>query len=390
MKYNIPLSVPCLSHDILPKIERCIDSGWVSSGGEFIEEFEKNISEYLKVKRAIGVQSGTAAIHLALMALDISLGDEVLCPTVSFIATVNPILYVGATPVFFDCDETLNVDVEKIEEFLVNECVEENGNLINKTSKKTVKAIILVHVFGNPMCMEKIIELAKRYSLKIIEDAAEALGSYYTKGAFAGRFAGTIGDIGIFSFNANKIMTTGGGGMVVANNETYLERVKFMSEQSKTDRIYFKHDEIGYNYRLTNISAAFGCSQLEKIESFISNKKKNYELYKKLIVEIPGIELLPFNEFARPNYWFYTFKVNELEANVSRDEILNKLISIGIQVRPLWYLLHKQKFLKTFQAYKVKKAKIFAEEILNLPCSSSLSSQDVETVVNEVKKIVQK
>ena len=295
-KKSIPLSVPNLSLDILENIKETIESGWVSTGGRFITEFEEKIANYVGVERAVSCQSGTAGLHLALEALDIGENDEVIVPTVTFIAAVNPVKYVGAEPVFMDCDDTLNMDMSKLEEFLENECDYIEGKVINKNTKKQIKAIVVVHVFGNPANMEKLMKIKEKYNLKIIEDATEALGSYFLKGKYAKKYCGTIGDIGVYSFNANKIITTGGGGMVVSNNQKLLDKVAFLGVQAKTDPLYFIHDEIGYNYRMTNIQAAFGTDQIDRLEGFIENKIKNYNLYKEVIENINGLELLPFRQ----------------------------------------------------------------------------------------------
>lgn len=249
----IPLSVPNLSFDILENVKETIETGWVSTGGRFIKEFEKKIVKYVGVERAIPTQSGTVGLHLALNVI----GIEVIVSTLTFIAAVNPVKYMGAEPVFMDCDDTLNMDMYKLEEFLENECDFIDGKVINKLTEKQIKAILEVHGFGNSLNMEKLIKLRDKYNLKVIEDATEALGSYYFEGKYAGKHCGTIGDIGVYSFNANKIITTGSGGMVVSNNQELLDRVNFLGVQAKTDPLYCIHDEAGYNYRMTNIQAAF-------------------------------------------------------------------------------------------------------------------------------------
>jgi len=273
MDHNpIPLSVPNLSLDIMENIKETIETGWVSTGGRFITEFEEKTARYVGVKRAISCQSGTAGLHLALKVLGIEPEDEVIVPTVTFIAAVNPVKYMGAEPIFMDCDDTLDMDMDKLEEFLENECDFIDGKVINKKTKRQIKAITIVHVFGNPANMEKLIRIKEKYNLKVIEDSTEALGSYYLEGKYKGKYCGTIGDIGVYSFNANKIITTGGGGMVVSNNQELLDKVAYLAVQAKTDPLYFVHDEVGYNYRMTNIQAAFGTDQIDRLESFIETK----------------------------------------------------------------------------------------------------------------------
>jgi len=388
-KLNIPLSVPNLSKDIVPMIEECIETGWVSTGGRFITEFEEKVASYVGVEKAVGVQSGSAGLHVAYRVMGVEAGDEVICPTATFIATVNPMIYIGAYPVFMDCDDTLNMDLEKLEEFLENngQWTMKNGKevLINKNSSRIIKAICIVHVFGNPIDMVKVMEIAKKYKLKVIEDSAESLGSFYSKDGEKKAHTGTLGDIGIYSFNANKILTTGGGGMVVAKDKKILDKVRFLSVQAKTDPLYFTHDEIGYNYRLTNVASAFGVSQMNQLEGFIENKIKNYNLYKEAIKNIDGLEMLPFNEDTRANHWFYSIMVAKDKYGLDRDELLVKLNECGIQSRPLWGLMHDQKPLKQYEAYKIEKARHYVDNLLNIPCSTNLTSEQVEAVVGKLK-----
>ncbi len=387
MDHNpIPLSVPNLSLDIMENIKETIETGWVSTGGRFITEFEEKTAKYVGVKRAVSCQSGTAGLHLALKVLGIEPEDEVIVPTVTFIAAVNPVKYMGAEPIFMDCDDTLDMDMNKLEEFLENECDYIDGKVINKKSKRQIKAIVIVHVFGNPADMEKLMRIKEKYNLKVIEDSTEALGSYYLEGKYKGKYCGTIGDIGVYSFNANKIITTGGGGMIVSNNQELLDKVAYLAVQAKTDPLYFVHDEIGYNYRMTNIQAAFGTDQIDRLESFIETKIRNYNLYKKAIENIEGLTLLPFREDTRSNHWFYSVIVDKDKYGIDRDELLRKLNNDNIQTRPLWSLIHKQKPYLNNQSYKIEKAEFYEKNLINLPCSSNLSEEEVGVVVEKLEK----
>jgi len=387
MSKFIPLSVPNLSLDILKNVKETIETGWVSTGGRYIKEFEEKIARYVGVEKAVSCQSGTAGLHLAMRVLGIGPGDEVIVPTVTFIAAVNPVKYLGAEPVFMDCDDTLNMDMDKLEEFLENECRYVDGKVINKKNGRVIKAVVVVHVFGNPANMEKLMELKEKYNLKVVEDATEALGSYFIEGKFAGKHCGTIGDIGVYSFNANKIITTGGGGMVVSHNRELLDKVEFLALQAKTDPLYFIHDEIGYNYRMTNIQAAFGVDQIERLEEFIETKIRNYNLYKKALEDIEGLTLLPFRPDTRANHWFYSIIVDKEKYGMDRDELLRKLNENNIQTRPLWGLIHKQKPYVNNQAYRIEKAYYYEKNLINVPCSSNLSEEDVEIVVEELRKL---
>ncbi|OCL25573.1 aminotransferase DegT [Orenia metallireducens] len=382
----IGLSVPNLSLDILDNLKECIETGWVSTGGKFITEFEKKMANYVGVNDAVSIQSGTAGLHTALRVLGVDNSDEVIVPTLTFIAAVNPVKYLGANPVFMDCDESLNMNVDKLERFCKEECELRENNLVNKKTGRKIKAIVVVHVFGNMANMEKITNIAKKYKLKVLEDATEALGTYYTEGKYKGKFAGTIGDMGVYSFNANKIITTGGGGMVVSNNQSLLDEVRFLSVQAKTDSLYFVHNEIGYNYRLTNLQAALGVDQIDRLEEFINTKIKNYSYYKEEIEKIEGLELLPFNKGIRANHWFYSIIVNKDKYGIDRDELLTKLNNINIQTRPLWRLIHKQKPYQNSETYEINRADYFEENLINIPCSSNLTTKEVETVIDKLKQ----
>lgn len=386
---KIPLSVPNLSIEILDNIRETIETGWVSTGGRFIQEFEEKVAKYVGVENAISCQSGTAGLHLALRVLGVEQDDEVIVPTLTFIAAVNPIRYMGAEPIFMDCDESLNMDMQKLENFLEKECWFENDKVINKITNRIIKAIIVVHVFGNPVNIDKLMDLKNKYKIAIIEDATEALGSYYLDGNYPNKHCGTIGDIGVYSFNANKIITTGGGGMVVSNDKKLLDKVAFLSMQAKTDPLYFIHEDVGYNYRMTNIQAAFGTDQIDRLEDFIKTKIKNFELYKTSLEKIDGITLLPFNENTRANKWFYSIVVDETKSGINRDDLLKVLNENNIQTRPLWGLIHKQKPYLKNQTYCIEQAYYYEQNLINIPCSSNLKSDDIDIVISEIKRVIE-
>lgn len=388
MAKTIGLSIPNLDVEpIVQNLRECIESGWISTGGKFIGEFEEKIAKYVGVNEAVGVQSGTAGLHTALRVLGVEPGDEVLVPTLTFIAAVNPVTYHGATPVFMGCDDTLCIDPNLLEKFLREECSVKDGKTYNKKTNSRIAALAIVHVFGNMANMERIMELAKEFNFKVLEDATEALGTYYIDGKYTGKYAGTIGDAGVYSFNANKIITTGGGGMVVSNNQEFLNEIRFLTTQAKTDQLYFIHDEIGYNYRMLNLQAALGTSQIDQLESFISTKIKNYNLYKEAIESIDGLRLLPFNKDIRPNYWFYSVVVDEKKYGMNKDELLKKLVEANIQTRPIWGLIHEQKPYQKHQAYGIEKAIWYHDRVLNIPCSSNLTEEDAKYVIEKLKEL---
>jgi aminotransferase in exopolysaccharide biosynthesis len=382
----IPLSVPNLKGRELEYVTHAVETEWVSTGGPYVNEFEEKIAAYVKSKGAVSCQNGTSGLHIALQVCGVTRDDEVIVPALTFIATVNPVKYIGAEPIFMDCDDSLNMDAEKLSEFCAAECSFEGGKLINNKTKKHIKAIISVHVFGNMSDMGKIMEVANNYNLKVIEDATESIGTYYTQGKYKGKYAGTIGDIGVYSFNGNKIITTGGGGMIVADDEVLLKKSKHLTTQAKSDELYYTHDEIGYNYRMTNLQAALGLGQFEQLEDFIKIKEENYITYKQEIQEIQGLSIMDFKNNIRSNHWFYSLKC-EKEYPMNRDEIIKYLSSKGVQARPIWGLINEQKPYINSQTYKIEKAKNYLECIVNIPCSTNLTKDDLLYVVECLKDV---
>lgn len=383
----IPLSVPNLKGNELKYVIKAVETEWVSTGGPYVNDFENKIAEYVGCTGAVSCQNGTSGLHTAMMVCGVTKEDEVIVPTLTFIAAVNPVKYIGAEPIFMDCDDSLTMDPEKLLEFCQNECTFNNGKLINNKTKKTIKALVVVHVFGNMADMEKIMSIANEYNIKVIEDATEAIGTYYTSGKYKDKYAGTIGDMGVYSFNGNKIITTGGGGMIVSDDEKLLNKAKHLTTQAKSDELYYTHDEIGYNYRMTNIQAALGLAQLEQLESFIKIKEENYNLYKEEIKKIPGLAILNFKNNIRSNHWFYALTCDN-KFPMSRDEIIKYLTTKSIQSRPIWGLINEQKPYLNNQSYKIEKAKYYLEHVVNIPCSTNLTKEDVIYVVQCLKNIL--
>ncbi len=382
----IPLSVPNLKGKEKEYIMDAIEKEWVSTGGSYIDAFENNIERYLHVERAVACQSGTTGLHLSLILSGVERNDEVIVPTLTFIAAVNPVKYLGAHPIFMDCDDSLTIDTIKLRNFIEQQCEYINKELINKTTKRRIKAIVVVHVFGNASDMEEIIQIAKKYNLKVIEDATEALGSYFVEGRYKGKFLGTIADFGVYSFNGNKIITTGGGGMMVAKDQKLLEKAKYLSTQAKDDPLYYKHDEIGYNYRMTNLQAAVGVAQLEQLEDFISVKQRNFELYKQIFSECSNMEVLEPSSKIRWNHWFYSILIKN--ASISLDQFICKLHEKGVQTRPIWQLIHLQKPYELDIHYDIDKALYYQQNVINIPCSSNLSTEEVTYVAEAMKTIL--
>lgn len=371
---GIPLSVPNFIGNELKYVTDAVNMQWVSTGGSYITRFEDEFATYAKVEAAAAVQSGTAALHLAMLELGIGASDLVIVPTLTFIAAVNPVRYVGAQPVFMDCDDSLCMDAVKLERYLENECEKLGDTLLDKSLNKPVKAIIIVHVFGNGADMEQIMDIAVHYGLPVIEDATEAVGTFYTSGRYTGKMAGTIGDIGAYSFNGNKIITTGGGGMFVARDQSRTKHAKHLSTQAKSDELRYDHDEVGYNYRMTNLQAALGVAQLEQIEQFIEIKRENYNSYHEF-----GISLLPFSCKIRPNYWFYSYETE------NPDKLITYLEENSVQSRPIWKLIHTLPMYNDCRAYDIKKAATSYDRVVNLPCSSNLKCDDIRKVTELIK-----
>ncbi len=380
MKKFIPLSVPNFNGNEEKYVLDAIKAEWVSTGGQYIIEFEKQITEYVGARGAVACQSGTAGIHTALLTVGVKRDDEVIVPALTFIAAVNPVKYIGAEPVFMDCDSSLTIDPKKVEQFCKTECEMLEGKLINLKTGRPVTALIVVHVFGNMADMVKLKRIAETYNLKLVEDATESLGTYYTAGPFKGRFSGTIGDIGIYSFNGNKIITTGGGGMIVSDNDSYLNHAKHLTTQAKSDELFYTHDEIGYNYRMTNLQAALGMAQMEQLEEFIEMKRKNYMLYKTEISKISGLDLLEYRADIRPNYWFYSVYCGK-DYSMTRNTLIQFLSEQKIQARPVWGLICDQKPYSQSEVYNLTEAKKYVTNVINIPCSSNLTEEDVQEVV---------
>lgn len=380
----IPLAVPNLKGNELKYVQQAVETEWVSTGGPYVNDFENKIVEYVNSAGAVSCQNGTAGLHISLMVCDVTNKDEVIVPTLTFIAAVNPVKYIGAEPIFMDCDDSLCMDADKLLEFCQNQCSFIDGKLINNITNKHIKAILVVHVFGNMANMEKIMGIAEKFNLKVIEDATEAIGTYYTDGKYKGKFAGTMGTVGVYSFNGNKIITTGGGGMIVSNDEKLLKKAKHLTTQAKSDELYYTHDEVGYNYRMTNLQAALGLAQLERLEDFIKIKEHNYKLYKKAVGEIPGLSILDFEDSIRSNHWFYALKCDN-DYPLNRDEIIKYLSSKGIQSRPIWGLINEQKPYVKSQSYKIEKAKFYIDNIVNIPCSTNLTEEEANYVIECLK-----
>lgn len=386
MSKFIPLSIPNFEGNERKYVDDALEQGWVSTGGAYITRLEKELADFLHTDNVAACQSGTSALHMALRESGVGPGDVVLVSPLTFIAAVNPIKYQYATPVFIDCDDSFCLDPKKLGEFCEKECTVTAEGLTYKGQR--VRAVVVVHVFGNMADMESIMEVADKYSLKVIEDATEALGTHYTEGKYAGKYAGTIGHYGAYSFNGNKIITTGGGGAITANDSAVVDHLRYLSTQAKNDPHYYIHDEVGYNYRMTNLQAALGVAQMEELEEFIRRKQKNYQLYKEAFAGFYLAELMPFRKGTESNKWFYSLMINRAKISATMREIITALESKGIQTRAIWGLINEQKPYENEETYKLEKAPYFADRILNIPCSTQITEEEIKYVADEVKQLL--
>lgn len=389
MSRFIPLSIPNFEGNEKKYVDDALEQGWVSTGGAYITRLEEQMADFLQVDEVAACQSGTAGLHLALMECDVQPGDMVIVPTLTFIAAVNPVRYQFAEPVFMDCDDSLCIDPVKLRRFCEEECSLEEEGLIQKATGKRVKALVVVHVFGNLADMEAIMDVAETYHLKVVEDATEALGSRYTEGKFAGKLAGTIGDFGAYSFNGNKIITTGGGGAVTARDAKAVKHMRYISTQAKDDPHYYIHNEIGFNYRMTNLQAALGVAQMEELPEFILRKQKNYVLYQKEFDGFSLGRLLKFREGTKSNQWFYSLEIPMDQMDGSMRDIITKLQEKGVQTRAIWGLIHEQLPYRDAIAYQMERAIYYSKCILNIPCSTQITEEEISYAAEQIREVLE-
>ena len=379
----IPLCVPEIRGNEWKYIKECLDTNWVSSGGSFVDRFERMVADYVGAKHAVATCNGTAALHIALLVAGIQPDDEVLVSTLTFIAPANAIRYVGAWPVFVDAEpDYWQMDPQKVVDFLEKECQWRNDALYNKTTDRRVSAILPVHILGHPVDMDPILEVARKYNLVVIEDAAESLGAKYK-----GQIVGTLGDIACFSFNGNKIITTGGGGMIITDNEAWARKAKYLTTQAKDDPLEYIHNEIGYNYRLTNIQAAMGCAQLEQLDGYVAAKRRIADTYTEALKDALGITPMREVPWAFSTFWLYTILVDCSSFGVGSRDLLRGLRDAHIQSRPFWHPLHTLKPFETCTAYRVEGADRLYRDGLSLPSSVGLQQEEQDRVIQVIRRI---
>ncbi len=365
----IPVFTPCVGEEELKNVTNAIKTNWISSKGEYIKKLEEEFAKYCGVKYGVLTNNGTAALHLALCVLGVGVGDEVIIPNFTMISTALAVHYTGAVPIFVDAQEdTLNIDVEKIEE---------------KITPKT-KAIMPVHIYGHPCDMNEINEIAKKHNLFVVEDAAEAHGAEYY-----GKKCGSLSDIGCFSFYANKLITTGEGGIIVTNNKEFYEQAQYLKNLAFGKEKRFVHEDVGFNYRMTNVQAAIGLGQMEKINDFLKIKRNNAQLYSSFLKNTKGVILPVEKPYVKNSYWMYAIRFNE-EFGLEKEEIRRKLFEEGIDTRDFFVGMNKQpvftrRGFQTEELFPVSDK--LAETGLYLPSGLNLSEQDIKYICYTIEKI---
>jgi perosamine synthetase len=377
---DIPLAVPFLGENEWAYVKEALDTNWVSSVGPFVDRFEREVAARVDSPHAVAVSSGTAALHLALLLAGVGAGDEVVMPALTFAAPAFAVTYVGAAPVFVDVEpDHWQLDVDKVAQFLEHECSFEGGRLVNRRTGGRIAALLPVHALGHPVDFDALAEVAARYELPVVEDAAEAMGALYR-----GRAPGTLGLLGCLSFNGNKVITTGGGGMILTADAELAARAHYLSTQAKDDPVEYVHGEIGFNYRMSNILAAIGCAQLEVLDRNVEARRRIALAYADGFESVDGLSHMREASWAYCAYWLSTIRVDAARFGIDSRELLRRLAQQGIQTRPLWQPLHLARPFAGATAYRCDVAEIVGREALSLPSSSGLSEADQARVVAAV------
>ncbi len=381
----IPLSVPEIRGNEWTYVKDCLDTGWVSAVGAYVDRFENAVAKFVGAKHGVATCNGTSALHVALLVAGVQPDDEVLVSTLTFIAPVNAIRYANAWPVLMDAErEFWQIDPQKLTDFLRKECIRANGETRNRATGRRVKAIMPVHILGHPADMQPIVDIAHEFELVVIEDATECLGAKYKD-----KNTGTLGDIACFSFNGNKIITTGGGGCIVTDNAEWAKRAKYLTTQAKDDAVEFIHGALGYNYRLTNIQAAMGCAQVEMLASYLEKKLEIARRYEQGLGDVAGLTVMPQSSWAKSIFWLYTVLLEPETFGMHWRDALKRLDEERIQTRPLWEPMHKSKVHRACQSYHCDNADWLHARALSLPCSVGLSESDQLRVIRAIRRLQQ-
>lgn len=364
-KKSLPLHEPTFGGREKEYVNDCIETGWVSSVGKYVDQFERELAAYVGVKRAVAVVNGTAALHIALKIAGVQPKDEVLIPSLTFVATANAVSYLDAAPHFVDVSkETLGLDPMKLDHYLNEIAHVKEGQCVNKATGNVIRAVVPMHTFGHPVDLDPLLDVCRKYHLALVEDAAESLGSSYK-----GKQTGCFGKAAALSFNGNKTITTGGGGAILTNDESLADYAKHITTTAKLPHPWrYEHDEIGFNYRMPNLNAALGCAQLEQLEGFVKRKRNLAKKYKALFASRKGIEVFEEPSFARSNYWLQTMVIDDELYSV--EDVLDTLNHNGIMARPIWTPLHT---LSPYQYHPRSDLSItekLSRQIVNIPSSS--------------------
>ena len=372
------LSGPNMGGNELKYVTECIETGWVSSVGSYVDRFEKMSAEFAGTKYAVATSSGSTALHLCLIMAGVNANDMVIAPNITFVATLNTIKYTGATPILIDTDEhNWQMDLNLLEEFLENETEQRNGICFHKKTGKRIPVIMPVHVLGNICDMDRLLSIAKTHDLVVIEDSTEALGSRYK-----GKHAGGFGLLGTFSYNGNKIITTGGGGMIVTDDEALAKKAKHLTTQAKSDPFEYMHDEIGYNYRLVNVAAAMGVAQMEQLPGFLDRKKEIIAFYKEELEGVGDIKFQHVNDDVTPNWWLPTIFTSK------QKEVLKALNGDQMQSRPFWVPMNRLPMFKNdIYVNKNDRSDFLYQHCLSIPCSTNITDAEMKAVADKIKGV---
>ena len=377
---GIPLCVPEIRGKEWEYVKECLDSSWVSSVGPFVDRFEETVASYVGTRHAVACVNGTSALHVALLAAGVEPDDEVLVSALSFIAPANAIRYAGAWPVFIDAEPRYwQMDANAVVEFVNNNCRRVDGELRNHHTGRRVRAILPVHILGHPVDMDPILEVASKYALPVIEDATESLGAKYR-----GRKVGSLGHIACFSFNGNKIITTGGGGMITTNDDGLAQRMKYLTTQAKDDPVEFIHGTVGFNFRLTNVLAAIGVAQMELLDEYVAIKRKIARRYAEEFAVNPAISCMTEAEDVFSTFWLSTILIDEEKAGRSSRSVLQYLDRNRIQARPLWQPLNQSPAYAGWSTARCPVAERLNRQSLSLPCSVGLTASQQDRVIETV------
>lgn len=377
---TVPLCIPFMAGNEWAYVKECLDTNFVSSVGPFVERFERALAERSGTRYAVATVNGTAALHVALRIVGVEAGDEVLVSTLTFIAPVNAIRYRSAIPVFVDAEPAYwQMDPEAVASFLRTKCQRRAGAVYNRESGRRVRAIMPVHILGHPVDMDPILALAREYGLPVVEDATESLGASYK-----GRPVGSLGDVGCFSFNGNKLITTGGGGMLVTDDETLGRRARYLTTQAKDDAVEFVHGEVGYNYRLTNVAAAIGLAQMERLDDHLAAKRELAARYDAAFVELPGVATPSVAPWAVSAHWLYTLRIDAEEFGQGSRDLMAALERAGIQTRPLWQPAHLSPSQRDVPRQPCPAAEQLNRDALSLPSSVGLTAVEQDRVVRAI------